>query len=94
MTKNNEQIIINNFFREIYDIDGNVIDYEIKYCKIPELIKEIKRQNLIKEKMSELLTTFKAIKENSNVFTSEFTLVSGAITALNEVLKILNGEIK
>lgn len=89
-----KQIIINNFFREIYDTDGNVIDYEIKHCKIPELIKEIKRQNLIKEKMSELLTTFKAIKENSNVFTSEFTLASGAITALNEVLKILNGEIK
>ena len=85
-------IIINNFFRKIYDIDGNVVDYEIKNCKIPELIKEIEVQNLIKQKISELLTTFETIKANSNVFTSEFTLASGAITALNEVLEILGGK--
>ena len=85
-------IIINNFFRKIYDIDGNVVDYEIKHCKIPELIKEIEAQNLIRQKISKLLTTFEAIKENSNVFTSEFTLANGAITALNEVLEILEGK--
>ena len=85
-------IIINNFFRKIYDIDGNVVDYEIKNCKIAELIKEIEAQNLIKQKISKLLTTFEVIKENSNVFTSEFTLASGAITALDEVLKILEGK--
>lgn len=43
------------------------------------------------EKIKDLKKTFEAIKENSNVFTSEFTLASGAITALNEVLEILKG---
>lgn len=42
-----------------------------------------------KEKIIELLKTYEQIKEKSSVFTSEFTLASGAITALNQVLEIL-----
>lgn len=41
------------------------------------------------EKIKDLKKNFETIKENSNVFTSEFTLASGAITALEEVLEIL-----
>ena len=46
-------------------------------------------KQIIIEKIKDLKQTYEEIKENSNVFTSEFTLASGAITALNEVLKIL-----
>ena len=42
-----------------------------------------------KEKIIELLKTYEQIKEKSSVFTSEVTLASGAITALNQVLEIL-----
>jgi hypothetical protein len=41
------------------------------------------------EKIKDLKQTFENIQAKSNVFTSEFTLASGAITALNEVLKII-----
>ena len=44
------------------------------------------------EKIKDLKQTYQAIKANSNVFTSEFTLASGAITALDEVLEILGSK--
>ena len=44
------------------------------------------------EKIKDLKQTYEEIKENNRAF---FTLLaSGAITALDEVLKILNGDIK
>ena len=50
-------------------------------------------KQIIIEKIKDLKQTYEEIKENSNVFTSEFTLASGAITALDEVLEILNKEV-
>ena len=41
------------------------------------------------DKIKDLKQTYETIKANSNVFTSEFTLASGAMTALNKVLEIL-----
>lgn len=41
------------------------------------------------EKIKELLKTYEQIKEKSSIFTSEFSLASGAITALNQVLEII-----
>jgi hypothetical protein len=49
-------------------------------------------KQIIIEKIKDLKQTYEEIKENSNVFTGEFTLASGAITALAEVLKILEGK--
>ena len=39
-------------------------------------------KQIIIEKIKDLKQTYEEIKENSNVFTGEFTLASGAITAL------------
>ena len=43
-----------------------------------------------KQEIEEKLKIYEQIKENSSVFTSEFTLSSGAITALKWVLDIIN----
>lgn len=51
-------------------------------------------KQIIIEKIKDLKQTYEEIKENSNVFTSEFMLAIGAITALDGVLEILNGEIE
>ena len=41
-----------------------------------------------KQEIEEKLKIYEQIKDNSGVFTSEFTLSSGAITALKWVLEI------
>ena len=43
-----------------------------------------------KQEIEEKLQIYEQIKENSCVFTSEFTLSSGAITALKWVLEVDN----
>ena len=49
-------------------------------------------KQIIIEKIKDLKQTYDEIKANSNVFTSEFTLASGATTALAELLIILEGK--
>jgi hypothetical protein len=51
----------------------------------------MKDKQIIIEKIKDLKQTFENIQVKSNVFTSEFTLANGAITALDKVLKILKG---
>ena len=41
-----------------------------------------------KQEIEEKLKIYEQIKDNSSIFTSEFTLSSGAITALKWVLEI------
>ena len=43
-----------------------------------------------KQEIEEKLQIYEQIKENSGVFTSEFTLSSGPITALKSVLEVDN----
>lgn len=43
----------------------------------------------MEQKILYLLGIYKQVKEKSNVFTSEFTLACGAITALQQLLELL-----
>ena len=43
-----------------------------------------------KQEIEEKLQIYEKIKDNSGIFTSEFTLSSGAITALKWVLEVDN----
>lgn len=46
-------IEIDNYFRKIFDINGNIVDYEIYTHKILKLVEEIEKQNFILEKLTE-----------------------------------------
>ena len=43
-----------------------------------------------KQEIEEKLKIYEQIKENSSIFTSEFTLSSGAVTALKWVLEVID----
>ena len=45
-----------------------------------------------KQEIEEKLKIYEQIKDNNSIFTSEFTLSSGAITALKWVLEVIEAK--
>ena len=90
-----KQIMINNFFREIYDIDGNVVDYEIKNSDVSKLVQKIEKYNsYIKRKEQEceiLKDEHKILEDNLDSRTRDFEdVIDEYKQTLTEIKDIIN----